>query len=114
MPDACKTPDGGMNLASAEGSMSVAKAPVLRSGITPEQTVQRSLTKASAETHSRVPRSSNSSISEFLVCLEPSSTPERSLPCVRLLTSDESLAMLEEKENKKKRELEKKKKAGKS
>ena len=43
------------------------------------------------------------------MCLEPSSTPERSLPCARLLTSDESLAMLEEKENKKKRELEGKK-----
>ena len=40
MPDACRTPDGGMNFASAEGPMSVAKAPVLRSGITPEQTVQ--------------------------------------------------------------------------
>ena len=43
------------------------------------------------------------------MCLEPSSTPERSLPCARLLTSDESLAMLEEKENKK-RELEEKEK----
>ena len=49
MPDACRTPDGGMNFASAEGSMSVAKAPVLRSGITPEQTVQRSLTNVFAE-----------------------------------------------------------------
>jgi len=37
---------------------------------------------------------------------EPSSIPERSLPRTRLLTSDESLAMLEEKEYKKKRELE--------
>ena len=52
VPDACRTPDGGMNFASAEGSMSVAKAPVLQSGITPEQTVQRSLTNASAETPS--------------------------------------------------------------
>ena len=43
MPDACRTPDGGMNFVSAEGPMNVAKTPVLRSGITPEQTVQRSL-----------------------------------------------------------------------
>jgi len=41
---------------------------------------------------------------------EPSSIPERSLPRARLLTSDENLAMLEEKENKKKRELEGKEK----
>jgi len=39
-----------------------------------------------------------------------SSVTERSLPCARLLTSDERLAMLEEKENKKKRELEEKEK----
>ena len=91
VPDACRTPDGGMNFASPEGPVSVVKAPVLRSGITPEQIVQRSLTNASAETPIRVPRSSNSSISQFLVCLEPPSTTERSLPCARLLTSDESL-----------------------
>ena len=72
--------------------------------------MQRSLTNASTETFSRVARSSNSSISEFLVHTEPSSTSERSLPRARLLTSDESLAMLEEKENKKKRELEEKEK----
>jgi len=44
------------------------------------------------------------------VCPEPSSIPERSLLHARLLTSDESLAMLEEKENKKKKELEEKEK----
>jgi len=49
----------------------------------------------------------HSTLSKFLAHPQPSDVPPRSLPRTRLLTSNESLAMLEEKENKKKESEEK-------
>ena len=50
----------------------------------------------------------HSTLSKFLAHPQPSDVPQRSLPHARLLTSNESLAMLEEKENRKNKELEEK------
>jgi len=61
-----------------------------------------------------VPSASHSILSEFLIQPEPITVPQRSVPHARLLTSDATLALLEEKENKKRNHLKRKKKAGKS
>ena len=77
-------------------------APTILSGNTIVSTVCRSLPNSSAETPSRTRSPLHSSIQKFLVCVEPSSMTEKSLPCA----SDENLAKLEEKKDKKKREPE--------